>query len=126
MTGKIDNTISNKANEQCLFCKIAAKRAPSTIVYEDDLVVAFNDIRPIAPVHVLIVPRKHIATLVDLEEQDDRLIGAMVWRAKRLAEQLGVAMTGYRLVFNVRQHAGQIVDHIHLHLIGGKKLGSMA
>lgn len=113
-------------NAECLFCKIAEGTIPSTVVYADDEVVAFNDIHPVAPVHVLIVPRRHVASVAELADGDARLVESMITRARAIAEEKGIAGSGYRLVFNVRDHGGQVVDHLHLHLIGGKKLGPMA
>lgn len=106
----------------CLFCKIANKEIKGDIVYEDDKFVAFKDIKPKAPVHLLIVPRKHIESVNKLEEEDKELIGEMFLTAKRIAQKMGVDKTGYRLMFNVGRDSGQLVDHLHLHLIGGKKL----
>ena len=108
--------------ESCLFCKIANRELPSKIAYEDDRVVAFHDINPQAPVHVLICPRKHIATLNDVSSDDAPLIAHMFDVARKLAEQFGVAQKGYRTVFNVNAEAGQTVFHLHLHVIGGKRL----
>jgi histidine triad (HIT) family protein len=108
--------------ESCLFCRITNRELPSKIAYEDDRVVAFNDINPQAPVHVLICPRKHIATLNDVSSDDAPLIAHMFDVARKLAEQFGVAQKGYRTVFNVNAEAGQSVFHLHLHLIGGRKL----
>jgi histidine triad (HIT) family protein len=108
--------------DSCLFCRIANKQLPSNIVYEDDDVVAFHDINPQAPVHVLIVPRKHIATLNDVQPADADLLGHMFQVAKKMAEQNGVAQNGYRTVFNVNEDAGQTVFHLHLHVIGGRRL----
>lgn len=113
-------------NSDCLFCGIVHGTVPSTKVFADDLLVAFEDIRPVAPTHVLIVPRTHLASVAELTGEHEALVGAMVMRAKAIAEARGIDREGYRLVFNVRSHGGQIVDHIHLHLIGGKKLGRMA
>jgi len=110
----------------CLFCGIASGTVPSTKEYEDDTLVVFADIHPVAPVHLLVVPRKHIASVADLSADDERLVGVMVMRAKEIAAKKGIAKDGYRLVFNVRDHGGQFVDHLHLHLIGGAKLGPMA
>lgn len=110
----------------CLFCRIARREVPATIVYEDDRIVAFDDIRPLAPVHVLLVPRQHFASVADMTEADVALVGSLVWRATRLAQDRGLEADGYRLVFNTRQHAGQVIDHVHLHLLGGKLLGRMA
>jgi histidine triad (HIT) family protein len=87
--------------------------------------MAFPDIKAKAPVHLLIIPKKHIASVSDLEKEDIALVGKMIFRAKLLAEERGIAKNGYRLVFNCRQHAGQVIDHLHLHLLGGKPLGEM-
>lgn len=107
----------------CLFCKIANQEIPAELIYEDDQVVAFNDINPQAPSHILIIPRKHIATLNDIEEQDEALVGHMLKTAAVIAEQQGFAESGYRTVFNCNQDGGQTVYHIHLHLLGGKPMG---
>ena len=106
----------------CLFCKIIDKQIPGSIVYEDDRVVAFDDITPQGPTHVLIVPRRHIATLNDLAAGDDQLVGEMVRRAAAIAKERGLSAGGYRTVFNTNRDAGQTVFHIHLHLIGGRSL----
>lgn len=107
---------------ECLFCKIVAGDIPGAIVYQDDQVVAFKDINPQAPMHVLIVPRRHIATLNDLAASDDGLVGDMVRRAAALAAERGYADGGYRTVFNCNADAGQTVFHIHLHVLGGRRL----
>jgi histidine triad (HIT) family protein len=104
----------------CLFCKIVAGDIPGTIVYQDAELVAFRDIDPKAPLHVLIVPRRHIATLNDLTPGDDGLVGSMVRRAAALANEHGYADRGYRTVFNCNREAGQTVFHIHLHLLAGR------
>ena len=106
----------------CLFCKIIRRDIPAALVYEDDRVVAFNDINPQAPTHVLIVPKRHIATLNELTTEDDRLVGELVRRAAAIAAERGLAAGGYRTVFNTNRDAGQTVFHIHLHLIGGRGL----
>ena len=108
--------------EDCLFCKIAAKEIPSDTVYEDDQVVAFDDINPAAPVHVLVIPREHIATLNDVEEGHASLVGHMHVVAKALAAEKGLSERGYRLVFNCGADANQTVFHIHLHLLGGRAM----
>jgi histidine triad (HIT) family protein len=105
----------------CLFCKIANREIPASIVYEDERVIAFNDINPQATTHVLIVPRKHVATLNDLEPDDDGLVGEMVRRAAAIASERGIAAGGYRTVFNTNGDAGQTVFHIHLHVLGGRR-----
>ena len=107
----------------CLFCKIVAGEIPAPKVYEDDQVIAFNDINPQAPMHVLIVPRRHIASVNDLTPGDDGIVGEMVRRAAALAAENGVADRGYRTVFNCNAEAGQTVFHIHLHVLGGRRLG---
>ena len=106
----------------CLFCKIIQREIPASIVYEDDRVLAFNDINPQASTHVLVVPKKHIATLNDLQSGDDAIVGEVVRRAAAIAEERGIAAGGYRTVFNTNRDAGQTVFHIHLHLIGGRNL----
>jgi histidine triad (HIT) family protein len=106
----------------CLFCRIVAGELPSSIVYDDERVLAFNDINPQGPTHVLVVPKKHIATLNDLTPEDDRIVGEVVRRAAAIARERGIAESGFRTVFNTNRGAGQTVFHIHLHLIGGRSL----
>ncbi|HJU43741.1 MAG TPA: histidine triad nucleotide-binding protein [Vicinamibacterales bacterium] len=106
----------------CLFCKIIAGEIPSSKVYEDDRLFAFNDINPQAPTHVLIVPKQHIATLNDLTASNDGLVGAMVRAAAKIAKDKGHDGAGYRTVFNCNAEAGQTVFHIHLHVLGGRRL----
>ena len=105
----------------CLFCSIIEGRIPAALVYSDDRLVAFKDINPQAPMHVLVVPRRHIATLNDLAALDDGLVGEMVRRATAIAGQHGHAEAGYRTVFNCNADAGQTVFHIHLHVLGGRR-----
>ena len=112
--------------DECLFCKIASGGTDTKLVYEDQEIAAFNDIKPKAKVHILIVPKKHIESVADLKDDDALLAGKMILVAKKLAEEKEIADSGYRLVFNTRKNAGQFVDHIHLHLIGGGPLGDMA
>lgn len=107
----------------CLFCKIAKKEIPAGIIYEDDKVIAFNDLNPQAPFHALVIPRQHIGTLNDIAEPDRELVGHMMMVAARLADEQGFANDGYRAVFNCNTHGGQTVFHIHLHLLGGKAMG---
>lgn len=104
----------------CIFCKIASKEIQSKIAYEDEEVVAFHDINPQAPVHVLVIPRKHIPSLNEATEEDQILLGKLMLVAQRLAKELGVADDGYRLVLNTNRGAGQSIFHIHLHLLGGR------
>lgn len=106
----------------CLFCKIAAGEIPSEFVYEDDELVAFPDINPQAPHHILIIPRRHIETVLDLTDDDTGLIGRMILAAGKIARELGLSQRGYRLVFNCKQDGGQEVYHIHLHLLGGRRM----
>ncbi len=107
----------------CIFCEIVAGRIPARRAHEDDRILAFHDAHPQAPTHVLLVPRKHIASLLDLTAEDDALIGHLVRTARDLARQLGLAERGFRLVFNAGSDAGYSVFHIHLHLLGGRALG---
>lgn len=106
----------------CLFCKIAQGEIPASVVFEDDELLAFEDIKPQAPKHLLIIPKRHIATINDSNDQDEQLLGAMVLRAKKIAQTQGFDELGYRLVFNVNSGGGQEVYHIHLHLLGGRQM----
>ena len=106
----------------CLFCKIANGEIPANIMYRDDLIVAFDDINPKAPQHKIIIPQKHIATLNELHDEDNDLVGQMVRSAVMLAKQLNIANEGYRLVSNCNSAAGQSVFHIHIHLLGGRQM----
>jgi histidine triad (HIT) family protein len=106
----------------CLFCMIIAGKIPGAIVHEDEKVVAFEDINPQAPVHILIVPRKHIRGTSDLDAGDAALVGHIHLVAGKLAAEKGIAKSGYRLVCNCGPHAGQAVDHIHFHLLGGRPM----
>jgi histidine triad (HIT) family protein len=107
----------------CLFCRIIAGEIPSSKVFEDEELFAFNDINPQAPLHVLVVPKKHIATTNDLAAEDEKLVGTMVRRAAAIAAEKGYADRGYRTVLNCNAEAGQTVFHIHLHLLAGRHLG---
>jgi len=110
----------------CIFCKIVDRSISSTTVFEDDEIYVFPDIHPQAPVHLLIIPKDHVLrSVAEMSEADTAFVGRMVYRAKLLAEERGIDTDGYRLVFNVRHHGGQEVDHIHLHLLGGQKLGPL-
>ncbi|MBU0501386.1 MAG: histidine triad nucleotide-binding protein [Gammaproteobacteria bacterium] len=106
----------------CIFCKIAAGDIPATKLYEDDRVVAFRDLNPQAPTHLLVIPRRHIATLNDLELDDAALIGSMYLAAKEVAAAEGIAEAGYRTVFNCNRDGGQEVFHLHLHVLGGRQM----
>ena len=106
----------------CIFCKIAAGEIPGEILYQDEGLIAFRDIEPLAPIHLLIIPRRHIPSLTHLSDTDAPLIGHMVIIANQLARDEGIAGSGYRLVINCGEHGGQIVTHLHMHLLGGKRL----
>ncbi len=107
---------------ECVFCEIAAGNIPGDIVYQDETIVAFRDISPAAPTHILIIPRKHITSLNNLPETDMPLIGHIISIASKLAVEAGISEKGYRLVFNCGEEGGQVVSHLHLHLLGGRKL----
>jgi histidine triad (HIT) family protein len=106
-------------SQHCLFCKIVNKEVPSTVVYEDEQVLAFNDIRPAAPVHVLLIPKAHFDSVADVPAGDP-LVSILTERAVQVASQLGIAAEGFRLVFNNGDNGGQTVYHLHLHLLGGR------
>ncbi len=106
----------------CLFCRIIAGEIPGTFLYQDERLVVLQDINPQAPLHALVVPRRHIATLNDLTVEDDGLVGEMVRRAAEVAREKGVAEGGYRAVLNCNREAGQTVFHIHLHVLGGRPM----
>lgn len=111
-----------EASEDCLFCKILAGDIPADIVYESDTAIAFRDIDPKAPTHILIIPRKHIATINDICETDHMVVGSLYSAASAIAREEGIANVGYRVVMNCNAAAGQTVFHIHLHLLGGRAL----
>lgn len=108
-----------------VFSKIVQGESPAEILYQDELVTAFRDISPQAPVHILVVPNQVIETMNDLTESDQELAGRMLLVASKLAQEEGVAKEGYRIIINCNRHGGQTVDHLHLHLIGGRPLGPM-
>lgn len=118
--------MSSISPQQCIFCQVAAHKTPAEIEYEDDDVVAFWDVNKKAPVHILIIPKHHIESVHDLTIEHAKVIGHMILVAKDLAIKKNIAENGYRLVFNVGRNGGQIVEHLHLHLLGGKKLGPIA
>ena len=109
--------------EDCLFCKIIKGEIPSTKVYEDEFVYAFKDINPEAPVHILVVPKKHIESVNAIEEVDENVIGKIFLAIKKIAKEQGIAESGYRVVSNCGKDAGQTVMHLHFHILGGKELG---
>ncbi len=106
----------------CIFCKIIAGEAPAQIVYRDELVTAFHDIHPVAPVHILIVPNRHIASVNRVAAEDEAALGRLFTVARRLAAEQGIAEQGYRLIVNTGRHGGQVVPHLHMHLIGGRRV----
>ncbi|MFZ2226615.1 MAG: histidine triad nucleotide-binding protein [Candidatus Moraniibacteriota bacterium] len=106
----------------CIFCKIIKKELPAVTVYEDNDVLAFKDVRPLAPVHILIIPKKHIESVNELTESDNELIGKLILTAKKIAIDFDISPKGYKLLFRVGEWGGQEVPHIHLHLIGGVRL----
>ena len=109
-------------SSDCLFCKIVNRELPSDIVYEDEEMLAFNDISPQAPTHLLIIPKVHVATVNDLTEDHSDLLGKLVLRARTLVHENGIAESGYRLVLNCNGEGGQTVYHLHMHLLGGRQL----
>ena len=109
-------------SSDCIFCKIVDRAIPGDIVYEDDKLLAFNDLSPQAPVHVLIIPKAHIASVNDVSEADSTIIAKLTTRAKALAKARGIAESGYRLIMNCNGEGGQTVYHLHMHLLGGRQL----
>ncbi len=107
---------------ECVFCRIVAGELPVDALYQDDQIMAFRDINPLAPVHVLIIPKRHITSLAALADDDTTIIGHMVRVANQLARQEGVAEKGYRLVISSGEDGGQVVPHLHMHLLGGRRL----
>lgn len=110
---------------RCLFCQIAQKEVPAKIEYEDKEVLVFWDINPKAPVHLLIIPKKHIQSAATLSERETQIAGKLILVAKEMAKKMKIDKTGYRLIFNVGANSGQVIEHIHLHLIGGRILGPL-
>ncbi|MBI2785367.1 MAG: histidine triad nucleotide-binding protein [Legionella longbeachae] len=106
----------------CLFCKIAQNVISTSVVFEDDEIMSFRDLNPQAPTHLLIIPKKHIATVNDTNDEDQALLGKMILGAKKIAQTEGISNAGYRLVFNINPNGGQTVYHIHLHLLGGRHM----
>ncbi len=108
--------------KDCIFCKIVRGEIPSSKVYETDTLLAFNDINPVSPVHVLIVPKEHIATLNDVDDVREPVLAEMYRAARRIAKEKGIAESGYRVTVNVNPDGGQIIFHLHMHVFGGRKL----
>ena len=114
----VDRLIGS-VERDCLFCQIVRRERPAEFVYEDTSLVAFEDAHPRAPVHLLVVPRKHIRSINDLKDEDRDIIANMIFTARDVARQVGVSTSGYKLAFNVERGAGQVIFHLHLHLVGG-------
>jgi len=108
--------------ENCIFCKIIAGEIPSKKIHEDDEMLAFSDINPQAPVHFLLIPKKHIKSVMDVEPDDTALLGRLLAKAQELAKEQGCEKNGARFVINAKKHGGQTVDHLHLHVLGGRFL----
>ena len=109
--------------EDCIFCKIINREVPGDIVYEDDEIIAFRDIHPCAPVHILVIPKKHISSLIDITEEDEKVIGKIYGVINKIAQKEGILDKGYRVIINCGEDGVQVVKHIHFHLLGGKKMG---
>ena len=107
---------------ECIFCKIVAKTIPAALVYEDDLVVAFDDVNPQAPTHTLVIPRRHVGSIAELQDSDIELLGRLMLAGNTIARQKGIADAGYRVVVNTGAHGGQTVFHLHLHVLGGRHM----
>ncbi len=108
----------------CIFCKIANKEINSDFVYEDDEIIAFKDINPQAPIHILVIPKKHIESIIDLTDEDEMLVGKMYTAVRKIAKKLNIEESGFRLIVNCGKDAGQEVPHLHFHILAGKKLGT--
>ena len=115
----------SRSDQECIFCRIVRGEIPGERVYENELVVAFRDIQPAAPTHVLIVPREHIPSVSQLDDGDGEIAGALLMAARSIAAQEGLDANGYRVVTNTGAWGGQTVDHLHLHVLGGRQLGAM-
>ena len=109
--------------EDCLFCKIVKKEIPSDIVYEDEDILAFRDIHPVAPIHVLVIPKKHISAVTEIQKEDEALVGKIYSVINLIAEKEGIKENGFRVIVNCGTDGGQAIGHLHFHLLGGKKLG---
>lgn len=109
--------------EDCIFCKIIKKEIPSEIVYEDEGIIAFKDINPAAPIHILVIPKKHISSIIDMKKEDEAIIGRIYSVINKIAKDIGIKEKGFRVILNCGEDGGQEVKHIHFHLLAGKKLG---
>ncbi len=112
--------------QDCIFCKIVRREIPSQVVYEDDKILAFKDINPLAPVHLLIIPKEHMTNVLDINEGNAELVGHIHLVANKLAREAGIAEKGFRIVTNCNKEGGQIIFHLHYHLIGGEELRNFA
>ncbi len=108
--------------EECIFCKIVRKEIPADIVYEDDEILVFNDIKPVTPIHMLVIPKKHIESIVDIEDLDKELMGKICLKIKEVAKLKKIDENGFRVVVNCGENGGQMVKHLHFHILAGKKL----
>jgi histidine triad (HIT) family protein len=108
--------------EDCIFCKIINKEIPASMVFEDEKMIAFNDINPQAPIHILLIPREHFASLNDIPEKKKNILSHLLLKARQIAQEKGIAEKGYRIVLNTEKDSGQEVFHIHFHLLGGRRM----
>jgi histidine triad (HIT) family protein len=120
--GQFNSEVSATMSDDCLFCKIIAGEIPANKVYADDDVYAFHDISPAAPIHILVIPKKHVAAVKDADGADAELLGRLLLRAGDIAREQGLAADGYRFVINTGNHGGQTVFHLHLHILGGRRM----
>lgn len=109
--------------DDCIFCKIIKKDIPSDIVYEDENVLAFKDINPQMPIHILVIPKKHITSIIDLKNEDELLVGKIFTVINKIAKDIGIDKTGFRIISNCGENAGQTVKHLHFHILAGEKMG---
>lgn len=119
------SNLTTTMNDKCIFCQIANKELPKQFHYESDLVVAFDDLHPDAPTHVVIIPKKHLATLNDVQPADRLILGELLLAASQIAAKLKLDQSGYRCIINTGRNAGQVIQHLHLHLVGGRPLGPL-
>ena len=110
--------------ENCIFCKIIKKEIPASIVYEDNEIIAFRDVNPVAPVHILVIPKKHIESVIELKEEDELLIGKIYTVINKIVKQEQIDQKGFRAIVNCGEDGGQEVKHLHYHILGGKKFGT--
>ena len=113
---------SQNKDPNCIFCKIASGEMPTAILYEDEEVIVFPDINPVTPIHLLVIPRKHITSLAEMDDEDTPLVGKMTRAANQVAREQGISVNGYRLTINSGADSGQIIFHLHMHLMGGRRM----